>query len=76
VRRALALVLLASGLKLLGLEDTTMVVVLLLVVLVGPLLWMAARAHNGLPPRARILTRRWRRKHPAATPPARVVSRD
>jgi uncharacterized membrane protein YfcA len=71
VRRALALVLLASGLKLLGLEDATMVVVLLLVVLVGPLLWMAARAHNGLPPRARILTRRWRRRHPPrATAPA------
>jgi uncharacterized protein len=58
VRRALALVLLASGLKLLGLPDVAMVTVLAAVVLVGPMLWMSARARHGLPPRARILTRR------------------
>ena len=55
VRRALALVLLASGLKLLGLPDPAMVAVLAVVVVVGPLLWMRARASHGLPPRARIL---------------------
>jgi uncharacterized protein len=57
VRRALALVLLASGLKLLGLPDVSMVVVLAAVVVVGPMLWMSARARHGLPRRARILTR-------------------
>ena len=66
VRRALALVLLASGLKLLGLDDTTMAVVLALVVVVGPLLWMAARAHHGLPARARIIRRRRARRASAA----------
>jgi hypothetical protein len=55
VRRALALVLLASALKLLGLPDIAMVGVLATVVVVGPLLWMTARARHGLPPRARIL---------------------
>ena len=57
VRRALALVLLASGLKLLGLPDAAMVWVLAVVVVIGPLLWMRARARHGLPARARIITR-------------------
>lgn len=59
VRRALALVLLASALKLLGLPDLAMVSALALVVVAGPLLWMAARARHGLPPRPRILTTAW-----------------
>ncbi|MGY1825714.1 MULTISPECIES: sulfite exporter TauE/SafE family protein [unclassified Blastococcus] len=59
VRRALALVLLASALKLLGLPDLAMVSTLAVVVVVAPLLWMAARARHGLPPRARILTALW-----------------
>jgi uncharacterized membrane protein YfcA len=54
VRRALALVLLASALKLLGLPDVAMVAVLGSVVVIGPLLWMVARARHGLPPRAGI----------------------
>jgi uncharacterized membrane protein YfcA len=62
VRRALALVLLASGLKLLGLGDTAMMVTLGVVVVIGPLLWMWARARHGLPPRARIVTTLWRRR--------------
>ena len=57
VRRALALVLLASGLKLLGLGDAAMVVSLAGVIVVGPLLWMWARAHHGLPARTHSLTR-------------------
>ena len=57
VRRALALVLLASGLKLLGLGNTAMVVTLAVVVVVGPLLWMWARTRHGLPARTRIVTR-------------------
>jgi uncharacterized membrane protein YfcA len=56
VRRALALVLLASGLKLLELSDVAMVTVLGTVVVLGPLLWMLARVRHGLPARARILT--------------------
>jgi uncharacterized membrane protein YfcA len=66
VRRALALVLLASGLKMLGLDDTTMVAVLAAVVVVGPLLWMAARTHHGLPARARIVTQLWQREQQTA----------
>jgi hypothetical protein len=63
VRRALALVLLASALKLLGLGNVAMVVVLTVVVAVGPLLWMWARMRHGLPARARILAH-WRaRRH-------------
>ncbi len=59
VRRALALVLLASGLKLLGLPDLAMVSVLAAVVVVGPLLWMSARTRHGLPPRPQILRWAW-----------------
>ena len=55
VRRALALVLLASALKLLGLGDTAMVITLAVVVVVGPLLWMAARVRHGLPARGHFL---------------------
>jgi uncharacterized protein len=56
VRRALALVLLASALKLLGLPDAAMVGVLGVVVVIGPLLWMRARARHGLPPRTRLIS--------------------
>ncbi len=55
VRRALTLVLLASGLKLLEVPDVAMVSVLAAVVIIGPLLWMRARSRHGLPPRARII---------------------
>lgn len=57
VRRALALVLLASGLKLLGLSDATMALTLGAVVVVGPAVWMGARVHHGLPARARMSSR-------------------
>jgi uncharacterized membrane protein YfcA len=56
VRRALALVLLASALRLLGLSNTAMVVTLAAVVVAGPLLWMQARARHGLPPRPRLIS--------------------
>lgn len=56
VRRALALVLLASALKLLGLGDTAMVVTLCVVVVVGPVLWMWARMRNGLPARTHFIS--------------------
>ncbi len=56
VRRALVFVLLASGLKLVNVETTTLGWVLAAVVVFGPLLWMGARRANGLsarPPRLR-----------------------
>jgi len=49
VRRALAVVLLASGLKLVGAATPFIVTSLLLVLLVGPLAWMEARRRHGLP---------------------------
>jgi len=49
IRRALALVLLASGLKLLGVPTATLGVVLLAVVIIGPVLWALARRRLGLP---------------------------
>lgn len=68
VRRALALVLLASALKLLGLSNLAMVVVLGVVILIGPLLWMVARSRHGLPARAHLLTGGIGRPHRPAAP--------
>lgn len=53
VRRALAFVLLASSLKLLGVPNTPTGVILATALCVGPLLWIAARRHHGLPALAR-----------------------
>ena len=52
VRRALALVLLASGLKLVGASNLVTVIVLGAVVLTGPPLWAWARVRHGMPPLA------------------------
>jgi len=49
VRRALALVLIASGLKLLNASNGQLLAALLVIGVVGPLLWMAARRAVGLP---------------------------
>lgn len=49
IRRALALVLLASGLKLLGVTTPVTAVVLVVSLVLGPVAWMAARRRNGLP---------------------------
>ncbi len=49
VRRALAFVLLASALKLLGLPNVETGVVLAVVLVVAPLLWMAVRRRHGFP---------------------------
>jgi uncharacterized membrane protein YfcA len=49
IRRALALVLLASGLKLLGVTTSVTAVVLVACVVLGPLAWMGARCRHGLP---------------------------
>ncbi len=56
VRRALVIVLLASGLKLVNVDTVTLAWVLGAAIVVGPLLWMVARRANGLsarPPRLR-----------------------
>lgn len=50
IRRALALVLLASGLKLLGVSTSLTALVLVAALLIGPLAWMLARRRHGLPP--------------------------
>jgi hypothetical protein len=54
VRRALAFVLLASALKLLGVATTTTGVVLLVSLIVAPFLWMLVRRHHGFPALARV----------------------
>jgi uncharacterized membrane protein YfcA len=58
VRRALALVLLASGLKLVGASNTLIAIAVLLAVGIGPFAWMAIRRRHGLPASARGEARR------------------
>lgn len=52
IRRALALVLLASALKLLGVSNQATALILVGVVLVAPPLWMLTRMKHGHPPLA------------------------
>jgi len=49
VRRALALILLASALKLLDVSNTWTVAILIAVVMVAPPLWMVVRRRHGFP---------------------------
>lgn len=49
LRRAIAFVLLASALELLGVGDIALAVTLIVLVFAGPALWMAARRWHGLP---------------------------
>ncbi|CAG7620710.1 sulfite exporter TauE/SafE family protein [Leucobacter soli] len=49
VRRALAFVLLASGLKLLEVSNTATGIILLLALVGGPLMWMHLRRRHGFP---------------------------
>ncbi len=51
VRRALVVVLLASGLKLVGVETAVMAWILVAVIVLGPLAWMLIRRSLGLPAR-------------------------
>ena len=53
VRRALAFVLLASALKLLGISNKDTGIILVLVLLIAPLLWMLVRRRHGFPAIAR-----------------------
>jgi uncharacterized membrane protein YfcA len=64
VRRALAFVLLASGLKLIGVPTETTGVVLVLVLFGAPLVWMVIRLRLGFPAFAMIESRRKRAAAP------------
>lgn len=65
IRRALAVVLLASGLKLLDVSTPVTVAVLAVAMVAGPLLWMLARRRLGLPALAGPDLRRARAERPA-----------
>lgn len=58
IRRVLLVVLLASGLKMLGLGTTALITATAAAVLGGPLLWMLARRRHGMPAVARTERRR------------------
>lgn len=60
VRRALAFVLLASGLKLLGVGNSTTAIILLLAAILGPLVWMSVRRRHGFPALASVEMRQYR----------------
>ncbi|MFL6115150.1 MAG: sulfite exporter TauE/SafE family protein [Catenulispora sp.] len=66
VRRALALVLIASGLKLLNASNGQLLAALVIVGIAGPLLWMAARRAVGLPASWRAERRLTPRSHSAS----------
>lgn len=65
IRRALALVLLASGLKLLGVSTPITAVLLVGALLIGPVVWAMSRRWHGLPP-SYYLHRRRRAREKAA----------
>lgn len=73
IRRALAFVLFASALKLLGVSTPVTGVALLLVLLVAPPLWMLVRRSRGLPALAR---RRVKAAAPTSALPAEEPSSD
>jgi hypothetical protein len=70
VRRALAVVLLTSGLKLVGAGTEVLGLTLLAVAVLGPLAWMAARRIAGLPP-SRRAERRAAESRPGTSGPGR-----
>jgi len=60
IRRALAFVLLASGLKLLNVPNVTTGVILIVALVAGPLLWMYIRRRHGFPALASVEMRQAR----------------
>ncbi len=66
IRRALAFVLLASGLKLIGVPTDTTAILLVVTLVVAPLLWMVIRLRLGFPAFAFIENR-----HDSSTPKVR-----
>jgi hypothetical protein len=65
IRRALAFVLLASGLKLFGISNLVTGIVLLAVLVGAPILWMGIRRRNGFPALASTEMRAYRRSRRA-----------
>lgn len=65
IRRALAFVLLASGLKMLEVSNQTTAIALVVLLLTAPLAWMLLRRRHGLP--ALVVTEQHRRKQMAAS---------
>lgn len=77
VRRALAFVLLASGLKLLNVSNEVTGVILLSALVLGPVVWMLIRRHYGFPALASVEKRQAREaKARAATDPPHVAAVD
>lgn len=54
IRRALAFVLLASGMKLLGVSNEVTGLILLAGLILGPVVWMLIRRHHGFPALASV----------------------
>lgn len=69
VRRALAFVLLASALKMLGVPTETTALVLVAVACIAPMLWMVIRRRHGLPALSHRRQRLRRQRAARATPP-------
>ena len=74
IRRALTLVLLASGLKLVGVGTTQLAWILGTIVVVGSLAWMAIRRSHGLPALAHLEPRGGKAKDTAVSTAARSNS--
>lgn len=68
IRRALAFVLLASGLKLLGVGNVETGVILIAGLIAGPLVWMLIRRRYGFPALASTEMRRYRAANRAHSP--------
>jgi uncharacterized protein len=65
IRRALAIVLTVSGLKLLGAPTSVTAMAVVVLVVAGPLLWMRVRRHHGftaVSSRSVLSTTRWRHR--------------
>lgn len=75
IRRMLAVVLFASGLKMLGVETITTTILLAGAVLVAPLVWMAIRRSKGFPALATNEMRQRRSTAPAAPPSVHSMER-
>ena len=67
IRRALAFVLLASGLKMLNVDNLTTISILIVALLLAPAAWMLLRRQHGLPALATSDIRRVRAAHESAT---------
>ena len=79
IRRALTLVLIASGLKLVGVGTAQLALILVIVVVGGSLAWMAVRRSYGLPALARFESRRKKARaveKDRAVEKARAVEKD